>query len=665
MNKYLHTMRFHMALIALIFLLPMLFQTSIVLRRADADISFSTKERQGVEYLRALFPLHQSVDLAISKGSFPPDMRLRLDGLRKAGERLDDLLGTFAQRHSVIVAATLDGRKDKFAAMDEAQARLFLAVGNASNLILDPDLDTYYLMSIVVERLPAMTRQAAHIYALLREFEQNRGASPEATEKLSTLIANFSAGEKQISSAARLARSNTKDIAIGAFVTKASDAFSREAALIEDVFREMMRQMRETGGKGAIANVEAIEASFWKSAKEFYGAALESLDKLVAVRIDGFVAARNFDLGLIALTGSLAYLFGILIALRVVRSLFFLRKELDQMAEGGLRNELDRTWLARRDEMGAIMRAANRLRVSVIEELTKSFSAEKIDAVREEQKRVIAGMAGDLDQAISGSVMSIDRLGSELAQSASFVAVSTNATRQAINSSVTALDESVAGVRQATNSMTELAMAVSEIADQASRSADASRHARDSASIARSRSGELDKAVADIQASAKLVESIAAQTNLLALNATIEAARAGEAGRGFAVVAQEVKLLAAQSANATSEIQHRIGSILQVTGSVVGAIEQMGKTIDRVDQASLSIATAVEQHNVTTAEITARVEETANRAEEVARQINDVSLMADSTDEVATTLNSLAVQLAEESKSLRRENERFMARIAA
>jgi methyl-accepting chemotaxis protein len=301
----------------------------------------------------------------------------------------------------------------------------------------------------------------------------------------------------------------------------------------------------------------------------------------------------------------------------------------------------------------------------VIERLRNDFSVEKAAIARDEQRRALSGMAGDLDHAISGTVLSIDRLGSELAQSASFVSASTNSTRQAINSSVAALDESVTGVRQATNSMTELAMAVSEIADQASRAADASRHARESANTAKSRSGELDRAVADIQASAKLVETIAAQTNLLALNATIEAARAGEAGRGFAVVAQEVKLLAAQSANATSEIQQRIGSILQVTDSVVGAIDQMGHTIDRVDEASLSIASAVEQHNVTTAEITSRVEATANKAEEVARQINDVSLMADSTDEVAMTLNSLAEKLAEEANSLRRESERFMARVAA
>jgi len=57
------------------------------------------------------------------------------------------------------------------------------------------------------------------------------------------------------------------------------------------------------------------------------------------------------------------------------------------------------------------------------------------------------------------------------------------------------------------------------------------------------------------------IEEIAGETNMLALNATIEANRAGEMGRGFAVVAGEVKVLAAQTAEATREINSLVGNL--------------------------------------------------------------------------------------------------------
>ena len=85
------------------------------------------------------------------------------------------------------------------------------------------------------------------------------------------------------------------------------------------------------------------------------------------------------------------------------------------------------------------------------------------------------------------------------------------------------------------------------------------------------------------------VTEIADQSNLLAVNAAIEAAKAGEQGRGFAVVAQEIKNLAGQSKQATSQVRNILNDIQKVTGAAVMSTEQGSKAVEAgVKQSALA-----------------------------------------------------------------------------
>jgi len=91
------------------------------------------------------------------------------------------------------------------------------------------------------------------------------------------------------------------------------------------------------------------------------------------------------------------------------------------------------------------------------------------------------------------------------------------------------------------------------------------------------RLSEQSQAIGEIIAT---VNDLAEQSNLLAVNAAIEATRAGEQGKGFAVVAQEVKSLAEQSKQATTQVRTILGDIQKATSAAVLATEQGNKAVE-------------------------------------------------------------------------------------
>jgi len=195
------------------------------------------------------------------------------------------------------------------------------------------------------------------------------------------------------------------------------------------------------------------------------------------------------------------------------------------------------------------------------------------------------------------------------------------------------------GIEEMSASIREISLSTVQASTVANQAVDVAKSTNETMS-------KLGKSTMEIGNVLKVISSIAEQTNLLALNATIEAARAGELGKGFAVVANEVKELARQTAKATEEIGGSISVMQADAKGALASIEEITTIINKMNEISGIIASAVEEQAATTAEINRNVSEAATGSTEIAKNIKSVADAAKSTTEGASNSQQAASDLS-------------------
>jgi methyl-accepting chemotaxis protein len=597
-----------------------------------ANIEFSAKERIGVAYAATLRPLlgslmqqrMQAAQAATGANAAPASQAATLQqqraALAAAQAEHGQALGTAEQFKRVLdtaqkLAAAPAGPAGlpHHSAHIAAVLDLLAAATDGSNLTLDPDIDTYYLMDAAMFRLPLMldaTGLVRSLSALPRE--SGKGLSSHTrriVEQAAVLGSNLAAVQAGLAKVDAYNADVRKRVSLDDALKAVADFSARSDALLlraDAVAGDLAGDLAGDTAADLAAHLQAGQTTM-DALTRLADATSTELDALVKVRVDSTTRIRNLTAAVLVISLMLAiYVF---VSFRMVLDggLAEVALHIEAMRDGDLTTS-PTPW--GNDEAAGLM--------------------SKLRQMQDAMRRMVLQVKHTADGVVSAS--------SEIAQVATELAQRTEASGAQLRHTAQVMDSVAGAARESGAKVQDAARLAHDNTGAAERGGDTIGRVAQTMHGIQTSSGRIGEIIGTI-------DGIAFQTNILALNAAVEAARAGDQGRGFAVVAAEVRALAQRTSTAAREIKLLVGdSLMQIDagGKVAheasGAIGDIVDNVKRVGQLLADVAgrmgeqtsgvtgsaRAVQQLDTTTRENAAFVERTARAAVLLKQQAADL-----------------------------------------
>ncbi|MFA7242773.1 MAG: response regulator [Sulfuricellaceae bacterium] len=385
MNRLKYPQKF--ALITFLFLLPISLLMYFFVSAVNIQVQFAQKELVGTAYLRPLRLLLEDVlrarvlarerlagsaarseELAQVQARISKDLEALAVADRKWGAELNTGGKSESVRNVWRILQEKAVQSD--AALSNAMYGDFIGdiralishVGDTSNLILDPDLDSYYAMDAILLKLPSVQTVLSQIQLLVLGMSERDTPMEEEKAQLLMLVGMAKSNQSELEKGLRTAFFNNPSGNLRPSV----DGPLEELTRATQVFFERLEKniLSSNGAKLGSAAMDAVAQRMFGASVGLWERTTDELDILLRTRIKGFELQRNIAIIVTGLVLVLVAYLWVSFYFGVMGTVHGLEKAAQRMTDGDIDGAVD---LPNRDELGLVVKSFNVIAVRLQE----------------------------------------------------------------------------------------------------------------------------------------------------------------------------------------------------------------------------------------------------------------------------------------------------------